>query len=293
LKRLEAGFVVVPNPRNPKRLGRVDLSPDVVDCIVFWKKNAAPMVDKLRQVEAMGYPFYFQFTLPPYDRLIEVNLPPKAKLVETFKELSSCIGAERVVWRYDSVMLDIGHSVSWHFEQFGQLCEKLHSFTRRCIISFVDPYKSIGNSLQAVGHEEMAAIASGFSEIAAQYGLGLFTCAEEINLDKYGIGHASCIDRELIEQILGCKITAKKDKNQRPTCQCIESVDIGAYNTCINGCAYCYATSGGGSALRLKQNHDKNAPMLTGYPAGDEIVTDRTMQSRKNSQLRLFDEASC
>jgi hypothetical protein len=288
LKRLEVGFAMMPNPRNPRRLGRVELSPEVVDCIVFWTKNAAPMLDKLRQIETMGYPFYFQFTLTPYGQSVEANLPPKTKLAETFTELARRIGAERVVWRYDPIMIDAKHPVHWHFEQFSQLCDKLYSFTRRCVFSFIDPYKKIGSGFRAIRHEEMIAVASGFSEIAARYDLGLFTCAEEIDLDEYGIGHFSCIDRELIEQIIGYGLTLNRDKNQRPACRCVESVDIGVYDTCVNGCVYCYATSGDGSALRHRENHDKNASMLTGYPVGDEIVTDRTVPSHKESQLRLF-----
>jgi hypothetical protein len=288
LRRLDAGFAMIPNPHNARRLGRVDLSPDLVDCIVFWTKNAAPIMDKLRQIEAMGYPFYFQFTLTPYERAIETNLPSKTKLIETFKELADCIGAERVVWRYDPIMLDAGHPARWHFEQFGQLCEKLRPFTRRCVFSFIDPYKNIGSGFQAIEHEKMLLIASGFSGIASRYGLELFTCAEEIDLDEYGINHASCIDKEWIERIVGYRITAKRDKNQRPACRCVESVDIGAYNTCVNGCAYCYATSGAGSARRQRQNHDPDAPMLTGYPVGDEIVSDRTVPSHKETQLHLF-----
>jgi DNA repair photolyase len=288
LKRLEAGFAMMPNPRNANRLGRVELSPDLVDCIVFWTKNAAPMMNKLHQIEAMGYPFYFQFTLTPYNQSLEANLPSKTKLVETFKELANRIGAERVVWRYDPIVLDVKHSIHWHFEQFAQFCEKLHSFTRRCVFSFIDSYKSIGSGFQAVEHEKMLAVASGFSKIAARYGLGLFTCAEEINLEEYGVDHSSCIDKELIEQIIGCRLTAKRDKNQRPACRCVESVDIGAYDTCVNGCAYCYATSSSNSARRQRENHDPNASMLAGYPVGDKIVADRTLPSHKVSQLHLY-----
>ena len=69
LNRLEEGFVMIPNPRIPKRLGRVELSPDNVDCIVFWTKNPIPMLDKLNRIEAMGYAFYFQFTLTPYGKV--------------------------------------------------------------------------------------------------------------------------------------------------------------------------------------------------------------------------------
>lgn len=288
MNRLNAGLAVMPNPRNPNRLGRVELSPDNVDCIVFWTKNPAPMLDKLSQIEAMGYQFYFQFTLTPYEATIERNIPPKAELIQTFSKLGRRIGAARVVWRYDPVIIDAIHTVGLHLEQFQYLCEKLHPFTQRCVLSFIDPYKSIGNNFRAMQRTEMIFIASGFSEIAGKYGLELYTCAEEIELSDYGIAHSSCIDKGLIEQIIGCSITAKKDANQRPACECIESVDIGAYDTCTNGCTYCYATSNQNSASLHIKKHDPSAPMITGYPTGDEMITDRTKSSQKTNQLRLF-----
>lgn len=288
LKRLEAGWVMTPNPRNPNRISRVELSPGNVDCIVFWTKNPAPMLDKLDRIGQMGYPFYFQFTLTPYGKTIERNLPPKAELLRTFAGLSERIGAARVVWRYDPVLIDAAHTVGWHLEQFQRLCEELHPFTRRCVLSFIDPCPGAGGRFRAMRREEMRAVASGFAQTAQKYGLALFTCAEEIDLKEYGIGHSACIDRELIERITGCGIAAKKDPGQRPACRCVESVDIGAYNTCAHGCAYCYATSGAASALRRVRSHDPDAPMLTGYPAGGESITDRAAPSQKEDQLRLF-----
>ena len=109
MNRLQEGFLLVPNPRSPQRLGRVELSTDKVDCIVFWTKNPKPMFDKLEKLDALGYPFYFQFTLTPYDQGIECGLPPKAELRESFVELSQRIGPERLVWRYDPVFLDAAH----------------------------------------------------------------------------------------------------------------------------------------------------------------------------------------
>ena len=288
LNRLEAGFVMVPNPRTPSRLGRVELSPDNVDCIVFWTKNPAPMLDKLDRIEAMGYRFYFQFTLNPYGKTIERNLPPKTELASVFAELGQRLGAERVVWRYDPVLLDSTHSVRWHYERFDELCEKLHPFTRRCVLSFIKPYRHIASLFQKMRTQEMIAVASGFSKTAEKYGLSLFACAEETDLVKYGIERASCIDRALIEQIAGSGIRARKDAGQRPACACIESVDIGIYDTCTNRCVYCYAVTRLNTALRHSQNHDPEAPMLTGYPAGGEIVVDRTTKSRKTNQLPIF-----
>jgi hypothetical protein len=276
LNRLKAGFVMVPNPRVPNRIGRVELSPDNVDCIVFWTKNPIPMLNKLNRIEAMGYAFYFQFTLTPYGKTIERNLPPKTELIDAFAELGQRIGSERLVWRYDPILIDPVHSIQWHHKCFYDLCDKLHPYTRRCVLSFIDPYKHIAGHFQEVRYEEIIAVASRFSKIAKEYDLALFACAEEIDFTEYGISRSSCIDSELIEQILGCGIRAKKDTAQRTACACIESVDIGVYDTCTNECAYCYATTSPSVAIRHFQNHVSDAPMLTGFPIGGEIITDRT-----------------
>jgi Domain of unknown function (DUF1848). len=288
LNRLKERYVLIPNPRNADRLGRVELSPDNVDCIVFWTKNPAPMLDRLDTIEKMGYPFYFQFTLTPYGRELEPNLPPKSELLQTFLELSRRIGPERVVWRYDPVLITGHCSVAWHLERFRELCGELHDATRCCVFSFIDPYAHIGKEFHGMSRGEMLAVAESFSEIAADYPLSLFTCAEEIDLSRFGIGHSACIDQKLIERIIGCPIWAKKDAGQRAACGCIESVDIGAYNTCPNGCAYCYATTSENTVRRRIRAHDPTSPLLAGVPRGDELITDRTAPSQKLPQLSLF-----
>lgn len=288
MNRLKEGYALIPNPRNPNRLGRVALSPENVDCIVFWTKNPANMLGRLSELDAMGYAYYVQFTLTPYDRSMEPNLPSKAELLRTFIEMADQIGALRSVWRYDPVVVDDKHGVGWHVEQFSAICGKLRTYTERCILSFVDPYKSLCDRHRALTDDEMIGIASGFSKIARRCGIALYTCAEEIDLSRYGIGHSACIDQKLIEKTAGYRITAKKDANQRAACRCIESVDIGAYDTCPHGCTYCYATSSPKTVLRRVNEHDPRAPMLTGCPKGDEIVTDRTTPSQKVTQLSLF-----
>lgn len=290
MNRLKEGYALIPNPRNPGRLGRVELSADHVDCIVFWTKNPIPMLDKLEQLEAMGYAFYTHFTLTPYGQEMESCLPPKPKLLQAFIKLSKQTSPQRVVWRYDPIIVDAGHSISWHIEQFTRMCGELHLYTKRCILSFIDPYKSISDKFRAMTKDEMLAIASGFSEAAQKYDMALYTCAEEIELAEYGIGHAACIDRKWVEEIIGFPITAKKDANQRAACGCIESVDIGVYDTCTHGCLYCYATSDRKTALGRLRAHDTRAPMINGYPKGNEIVTDRTALSQKIKQISMFQE---
>ena len=54
LKRAEKQYVYVRNPMNPHQVSRISLAPEVVDGIVFWSKNPAPMLEKLGRLEGYG-----------------------------------------------------------------------------------------------------------------------------------------------------------------------------------------------------------------------------------------------
>lgn len=292
INRLHQGFVYVKNPRNPRRIAKVVLNPEVVDCIVFWTKNPRPMLDRLNIIDALGYRYYFQFTLTPYDRQVEAGLPAKAAIVETFRQLSDKIGSHRVVWRYDPVIISSELSVQYHLEEFDRLCGKLAAYTQKCVFSFIDLYAKIQERLKRVAVCEintlqMNQLAQGFSQIAKRHKLTLATCSETVDFASYGIAHAACIDQALLEHILGCSLCAKKDPNQRPACQCIESIDIGAYNCCSHGCVYCYATTGESRVHQAMRGHDPHSPLL-GQFRGDEIITDRMANSLKVPQISLF-----
>ena len=113
----------------------------------------------------------------------------------------------------------------------------------------------------------------------------LQTCAEEIDLDQYGIVHGHCIDGELIESLTGRKLNAKKDKNQREICGCLESIDIGQYNTCLHGCRYCYANYNMQSVATLSSQHNILSPFLIGNQEEKDVVTDRKMKSLLETQF--------
>ena len=289
LNRLKEGYALIPNPRNANRLGRVALSHENVDCIVFWTKNPAPMLDKLPLLDEMGYRYYFEFTVTAYGRETERKLPEKKLVVEAFKRLSDKLGPCGVDWRFDPILKSERFSAGWLADQFAKLCEELHDFTERCIISFVDEYSFTRNRSWVLNKSEMLETSGMISEIARQYRLPVFSCAEEIDLSSFGIGHSSCIDRGKAERIIGSRITARKDPGQRPACGCIESVDIGAYDTCGNGCAYCYAVTSESTVARRMREHDPASPLMTGWPKGTELVTDRIMPSFKIEQLSIFE----
>jgi hypothetical protein len=275
LNRLKEGYALIPNPRNAGRLGRVGLSPEDVDCIVFWTKNPAPMLGKLPLLDEMGYRYYFEYTVTAYGRETERNLPEKKTVTDAFKRLSDKTGPCGVDWRFDPILKNECFSAGRLAEEFAKLCEELHDYTERCIISFVDEYSHAKNCSCVLSASEMLETAGMISDIAGQYRLPVFSCAEEIDLSGLGIGHASCIDQKKVETVIGSKIAARKDPGQRPACGCIESVDVGAYDTCGNGCTYCYAVTSEKTLARRMREHDPASPLLTGWPKGTEIVTER------------------
>lgn len=151
LNRLREGYVLVRNPMNYHQVSKVRLAPENVDCIVFWTKNPSHFIEKLPEIDNLGYRYYFQFTLNPYGKSIEENLPDKNALVETFKRLSDQCGPEKVIWRYDPIFVGDDYPVDYHAEQFARLANRLEGYTEKCIFSFLDPYAKIQKNNQAVG----------------------------------------------------------------------------------------------------------------------------------------------
>lgn len=287
MNRLRAGEVLVPNPYNRKKISRVLLSPDTVDCIVFWTKNPEPMMPYLREIEDLGYSYYFQMTITDYESDMEPGVPPVEDSIATFLLLSEMIGKKRMDWRFDPIIVNEKYSIDYHVERFDTMCQWMQKAASRCIISFVDSYREgIYKELET---EEMEEAAGRLSQVAARYKIPLYTCAEKIDLSKYGIGHGACIDRERIREVIGYKLDLKKDTGQRPECRCVESIDIGMYDTCINGCKYCYANGTPESAKRKNRQHDPESPILIGQLKGDETITDRELRSSMDHQLSLFD----
>lgn len=287
LNRLKEGEVLIPNPYNRKKITRIRLTPDAVDCIVFWTKNPEPMLPYLKELDSMEYQYYFQMTITDYEKDVELHVPSIADSIATFLLLSDRIGRERIDWRFDPIFLDNKYTASYHLEKFEFMCEWLHDATDRCIISFIDSYK--GCPYAEMQTEDMEELAKGLSKIAGKYSLPLYTCAERLNLEQYGIRHSACIDKERIHNLIGYKLDLKKDSGQRKECRCVESIDVGMYGTCTHGCRYCYATKGLDSAKKKRMQHDEMSPVLVGNLKGDETIVEREVKSNMDTQISLFD----
>ena len=280
LNRLREGFVLTRNPFNHAQISKVPLNREVVDCIVFWTKDPKNMMPYLKEIDEKGYKYYFQFTLTPYGKDIERNLREKSELISTFIELSKLIGREKVIWRYDPIILTEDINIDYHKEQFLSMVEKLSPYTKTVVISFVDMYKKIKSKMiRGITMEEIQAIAEYIGKTAKKHGLIPRACCEEVDLTPYGIERSSCIDKDLVELIGGERLNIKNDNNQRKFCRCVDSIDIGAYNTCINGCVYCYASYNGQSTIDRYKGHDPYSELLTGNVSGDEKITVRNVKS--------------
>ncbi len=280
------------NPMNYHAVSRISLSPDVVDCIVFWSKNPEPITGYLDEI-AENCPFYFQFTLNAYERDMESNLPSLDKRLSTFRYLSEKYGKDRIIWRYDPVILTDKYTVEWHAKSFKSIVDQLAGYTACCVFSYVDIYDKINNNMKSVNmipftNSSIEEIAGNFAEIAHNKSLVLKTCAEEVNLEKYGIKHSCCIDPDLISKLVDCDILIKKDNNQREACGCAESIDIGQYNTCKHGCKYCYANYSQLSVQKRYAAHSVNSSILIGDIEQDDKVTKRKVKSLKQTQITLF-----
>lgn len=281
--RLQAGFWLVRNPYKPSQITTV-MANDV-DAIVFWTKNPEPMLDRLSNLGDI--PYYFQFTVTSYAKDIERHLPTKSgSILNTFECLAKLIGPERIIWRYDPVFLNEKYNMAWHKHYFRKIAEILKGMSRRCVFSFIDMYDGIrGKGMRAPTMTEEKELAASFLVDATVNGFSLSSCAESLEMD--GISHSACVDAELLSQIAGRKIGGDfKDPGQRGKCSCAKSVDIGAYGTCRNGCAYCYAMGKGAGG-----KHNPDSPLLFGELSTDEKkrfeLLSRSVVLAKNRERQL------
>lgn len=278
LNRIEAGFCDVRNPMAFDKVSRISLSPEVVDCIVFWTKNPTNMVKHLDRLK--DYKYYFQFTITPYGQELEKHVPSKDQMIEVAHEIASKIGSKRLVWRYDPIFISSQYPVSEHIKHFERLAKAMAGSTEKCVISFYDEYKPIPGIMQP-SLFEIENLVVALQQIAATHGFVIETCSETFDLTTYGIINGKCIDDRLISEIIGQPLVLDKDKGQRKECGCVTSIDIGAYSCCKHGCVYCYAQR---AELQL-QKHQVDSTMLLGKLGAADKVIERKMESYKKAYI--------
>lgn len=272
LNRLRQGYVRWRNPYNGKDSF---VSFANTKFIVFWSKYPRPLLPLLSQLKEMGIGCYIQYTLNDYfAEGLEPNVPSVVERISTFKRLVDELSVGAVVWRFDPLILTDKISADDLLSKIETIAQQLRGYTEKLVFSFADisTYRKVGRNLLDAGvlyreWDEDAMVDFARKLHGLNLGLELATCAEKVDLSDLGIKHNRCIDPDLIcrlnPEIQPLISNLKTDKGQRTLCGCITSKDIGTYNTCPHGCAYCYANSSPYSAkqnfIRHQQNPDNDS----------------------------------
>jgi len=267
LNRIQEGYCTVPNPFNHHQVSVVSLKPKDVDAIVFWTRNPRPLLPYLGELEARGFHYYFQYTLMNNPALIDRKSPALTSSLEILKALSNMIGPDRIIWRYDPIVFSNITGLEFHRQNYGLIAQALKGYTKRSVISIVDIYKKAGKrvtemskrgiELKTLDTQAIADLMPSLVFAAHANGMEICSCAEDIDLQLYGVCPGKCVDDEYIKKTFGIDVVQKKDPAQREACGCVISRDIGMYDSCLFGCQYCYATS---NFELAKANHKKHAP---------------------------------
>lgn len=310
INRLKAGYCVWYNPFNQQPMY---ISFKNTKVVVFWTKDPEPMIEYLPELDKRGIHYYFQVTLNDYEREgFEPNVPALQHRIEVFRRLSDKIGKERVIWRFDPLVLTAQLSPRQLLNKVYHVGNQLKGYTDKLVFSFIDvkTYRKVQNNLiketpfftrenvekaEPEGDKRIELL-EGLVKLREHWknegwDLTLATCAEEINLDLYGIEHNRCIDGELMERIFSedkelvyylrtgklpetsgglfqseliipAAIKNLKDKGQRKACGCMISKDIGMYNTCRHFCVYCYANTSRDCVLKNASQHNENSESI-------------------------------
>ncbi|MDP2590836.1 DUF1848 domain-containing protein [Vibrio splendidus] len=278
MNRIREGFLLTRNPFNAHQIRRVSLSPQDVDVIVFWTRNPRMLMEHLDELDQLGYRYYFQYTITGYPKELENSVPRPHRAIETFIKLSDRIGADKVIWRYDPILISNVVDIDEHKRLFSKIASMLYGKTKKVVISFSDFYKKTERNLDKVNgleyyditknSEMLNDLVSYMAKTAKQYGMCIETCAEEVDTSSLEVTHGKCIDDSLIDKLFSISLSNVKDSGQREACGCIKSVDIGSYNTCLHECSYCYATFNKQIVLNNKSKHDPKSPFLIGGVEG-------------------------
>lgn len=265
INRLRSGYCHTINPFN-NRVYSISLKPEDCIALVFWTRNPLPLIKHLDEIEQRGYRFYFQYSILGYPKDIESHNIPLDQSLSTFKQLVDRLSPHLVRWRYDPIILSSLTTVEYHVSQFEKIASELKGYTNHCVFSFVEFYDKTSKNLDKVESEtglkfgkptidDKMHLLEQFQKIVQKYGMTLNSCCDD-SLQIEGVHKNHCVDLNLLRKITRNQTLVLKKEPTRDDCGCVASVDIGAYDTCLFGCSYCYATRNRKIALSRHASHD-------------------------------------
>jgi hypothetical protein len=292
-KRIEGGYVGYVNPFGGQKYV-VSLKPENVIAFVFWSRNYGPFLEDLRSLDEKGYRFYFNFTITGLPNHFEPNVKPLDDLIGTCKELSTRYSPKHINWRYDPIIVSNVTPFEYHLERFGYIARSLEGAVERCYFSFAIFYNKVKRNVAKLNRgkgilvtdpepSKKQELAGRLADIASEHGISLYTCCGDY-LKSDSIHKASCVDANIIADLFyGGRLNVPR-KPTRKECGCFASVDIGAYDTCVHGCVYCYANINKTVAEKRYKEHAPTSVFL-GYSIEE---SDEWLKNSEADQGTLF-----
>lgn len=272
LNRVSEGFVCSRNPYN-NEIYRYEINPEVVDCMCFCSKNPKALVKNIDEIS--DYRQFWFVTITPYGKDIEVNVPNYKKVIKTFCEISQTLKRDAIAWRYDPIFISEKYDLDFHIDKFEEMASQLCEYTSDCTISFIDLYRKVLRNfpeVREVTTEEQLIIGENFSKIAQKYDLNMKTCVEGTLLDQFGFDSTGCMTKQVLEKAIGNNLKVPRGKYHNRQCNCLMGRDIGAYNTCLHGCRYCYANANMKLVKKNQKLHNPSSPLLIGDVKKSDVV---------------------
>ena len=289
LNRIKEGYVYVRNPYYRHQVTKYSLNPNVVDCLAFCTKNPRPLLPYLKELNK--YKQFWFVTITPYGKDIEPNVPDKKEVIADFKKLSTHLGTNAVALRYDPIFINEKFDVNMHIKCFAKLLSELKGYTDDCTISFIDMYDKVKRNapnLRPPTIEEQIELAKAFAKIGKENNITIHACCEKSFLKDYGLDITGCMSKEIIEKAIGNKLNAPKNKSKRIGCNCLLGNDIGAYNTCMHLCTYCYANANPSLVKENFKKHDPHSPFLIGNLEPEDKITKAKQENWINKQISFL-----
>jgi hypothetical protein len=273
-RRLAAGYCLVRNPYSGK-LYRVSLRPEDVSGFVFWTRNFGPVLARLDELLAFGRPFTVQYTVTGYPRSIEAAVISPEKAIAQIIDIAARVSPEAAVWRYDPIVVTSATPPDFHIQNFTRLCGMLRGAVNEVVVSFVQAYRKTRRNMAAAarlghfqwvepGRAQKREMLRRLAAIAREHAMQLTVCSQPEYLAE-GAAEARCVDARRLSRLAGVPLLQIPIKGNRPDCACYESRDIGDYDTCPHGCAYCYAVEHRALARARYRTHDPLAETLIPY----------------------------
>lgn len=289
--RFKEGFLYVRNPAYPTKVQKIILDNEHIDAIMFTSKNFEPALELIKKLDKQ-FPCLYHYTITGYAKDIEPGVPTLGNRINTCQKLSEIVGSDKVFWRYDPVFLDSKHNLDFHASFFELIAQNLTGYVNRCIYSYVNLYDKVKRHMPELENwtdERKIEVAKVLGRIAKENKVPIQTCNCNLDLTQYGVGKSGCITKEIINTVLDLNVKDLKPNGALGCGHCYPVVNIGEYNTCLNKCKYCYASSDFEACQKNFEKHNQNSPYLIGNGSQFDEIYERESQSVKTNELNLFD----